>query len=161
VFNAKIQSLDNRDNIEVTYLLGQVLSDFEQFKIFKMLPGYEKYYVPCSEYLYKNLQPILDDLLFLGNSYETLFDRFEIFLALDDAYKRVKKGLEAWGPVGRFGWKYKRGGENNIVKEIFEEANSKKENWEPLKAGLFGGSFEDFTQVFLEFEKLIASLYWY
>src|SRR5437667_8371549 len=48
---------------------------------FKLLPGYQRNFVPKSEYLFKRLQPPLEDQLFLGLSYESLFDRFDILLA--------------------------------------------------------------------------------
>ncbi|NTU50275.1 MAG: hypothetical protein HGA87_05245 [Desulfobulbaceae bacterium] len=46
--------------------------------MFKKLPGHEKNYVPLSEYLFKILQPKLDDILFIGRNYERSFDEFEV-----------------------------------------------------------------------------------
>ena len=73
---------------------------------FKQLPGYENHYTPRSEYLLKLLQPLLEDLLFLGVGYEPLFDRFEVLYAMQHAYDRKQDGAGTWGPVGRFGWKH-------------------------------------------------------
>lgn len=41
---------------------------------FRMLPDMERKYVPRSEHIFKRLQPVLEDQLFLGRSYESLFD---------------------------------------------------------------------------------------
>jgi len=80
---------------------GAILYVSEQFK---RLPGHEKQYVPRSEYLFKLLQPSLEDALFLGRTYESTFDRFEILLALTFAdIREPKRGGDVWGPPGRFG----------------------------------------------------------
>lgn len=73
---------------------------------FKQLPGHEHQYVPRSEYLFKLLQPTLDDLLFLGRDYEQDFDRFEVLLTLvyaDLEQEQFKGSHGIWGPIGRFG----------------------------------------------------------
>ncbi len=49
---------------------------------FRLLPGHERHLVPRSEYLFKFLQPEIEDSLFLGRSYETYFDEFEVIWAL-------------------------------------------------------------------------------
>jgi len=113
--------------------------DVTRADLFKSLPGHERQYAPKSEYLFKTLQPMLEDLLFLGTSYERLFDRFEVLYALvvadcnyDETYKRL------WGPPGRFGWKLRDG--NNPFSDIIAEAEREQGDWPPLRAGLFGGS---------------------
>ena len=68
---------------------------------FKQLPGHARHHMPRSEHLRTRQQPLLDDLLFLGRTYDRHFDRFEIFLAL--TYADSTDG--AWGPPGRFAWK--------------------------------------------------------
>ena len=47
---------------------------------FKQIPDHERNYAPMSEYLFKLLQPLLDDILFIGKSYERVFDEFEVIL---------------------------------------------------------------------------------
>lgn len=158
LFNTKIESLYNADREETILSIGKAILDLERVKIFKTLPEHGKYYIPRSEYLFKVLQPIFDDLLFLGRSYETFFDRFEIFLALVHADYYDKKGHGVWGPVGRFGWKYRR---NNIIKEIFEEAKSKQGEWLPIKAGFFNGSIDRFAEICQQYEKIISKLPWF
>ena len=86
---------------------------------FKLLPGYEQNYTPQSEYLFKRMQPLVEDILFVGNRYEALFDRFELFYAL--SYADYSDGT--WGHPGRFAWKYfGRGGENNPFTALLDEA---------------------------------------
>ncbi|MFO0985032.1 MAG: hypothetical protein U1E76_25435 [Planctomycetota bacterium] len=100
-------------------------------RLFKLLPGHERNYVPKSEYLFKVVQPRLDDLLFLGSSYERLFDRFEVFQALAhaDFMSRGKEYPNVWGPLGRYAWKHRRGLQspfNDVVTEARVEMARRK-----------------------------------
>jgi len=144
---------------ELTLSIGEAMLELERTKAFKQLPGHERHYVPCSEYLFKLLQPILDDLLFLGRDYEQYFDRFEVLLALVHADLEKVDRDHIWGPVGRFGWKF-RDGAVNPLKEILVEAERQKESWGPLKAGLFGGDYSRFKTISSEYVKSIAGLNW-
>jgi len=56
--------------------------EVDRLELFKQLPGHERQFTPRSEYLFKRLQPEIEDLLFLGNSYDDIFDRFEMLYAL-------------------------------------------------------------------------------
>ena len=100
----------------------------ELHNTFKIFPGHERNLVPRSEYLFKLLQPQLEEILFLGQSYEPLFDRFEMFIAL--VYADITES--DWGPIGRFGWKHSRGREN-IYENLLKEAESQKVDWPPIK----------------------------
>lgn len=139
--------------------VGESMLELVRSKAFKLLPDHERHYSPQSEYLFKLLQPNLDNLLFLGQTYEALFDRFEVLLALvhADSYK-----YGCWGPYGRFAWKYRsRGRESNPFTEIVEEGKSREKDWAPLRAGLFGGSFDRFSQVAAEYEENIRRVDWF
>lgn len=128
---------------------------------FKFIPGHERHYVPESEYLFGSLQPVVDDVLFVGQRFEPLFDRYEVFHALVMADLTEKAGRRAWGPLGRFGWKYNslRVEENPFV-NVVNEAEEKKQEWAPLRAGLFDGSYERFAFVVGEYARLLRDLHW-
>lgn len=128
---------------------------------FKTLPGHERNYAPQSEYLFKLLQPSLDDLLFLGTDYEAHFDWFEVVMALEHAeeYSRLKHG-RVWGPIGRFGWKYHRE-DSSPFHRVVAEAESKGDSWPPVRVGLFGGSIERFKEIASEYRGLLAKLNWW
>ncbi len=129
---------------------------------FKMLPGHERHFVPLSEYLFKTLQPALEDLLFLGNSYEDAFDRFEVLLALSHADLRNSKGYDVWSPPGRFGWKGRFGTGRSPYADIFNEADRDGTAWAPVVAGLFDGSIDRFISVArLYNEQVLSRLQWY
>jgi hypothetical protein len=127
---------------------------------FKQIPGHERNYTPLSEYLFKVLQPRLDDTFFLGKNYETAFDDFEVFLALATADMRQAKDKNAWGPIGRFGWKH-HNRDNGPLALVVVEARSKKESWPPLRAGMFGGSFGRFDTVATQYLEMVGRLNWF
>jgi len=143
-------------------IVVKALLEIQRSDIFKTLPGYERFYVPKNEYLFKALQPSLDDLLFFGNSYEALFDKLEIFVALVYADLKFDDRGEVWGPPGRFAYKHReRSSLESPFVEIMNEANSQGTSWAPFKAGFFSGSLERFNKISSEYEKLIGKLNWF
>jgi hypothetical protein len=123
---------------------------------FKTLPGHERHHVPRSEYLYKALQPVLEDLLLLGRRYEALYDEFEVLLALD--YADLMKNQ--WGPPGRFAWKHRAMNDGGPFRHVIEDSESKGGEWGPLKAGLFGGSQERLKKDIETITAMIGNLPW-
>ena len=143
---------------DLTSVLAIVSSISDLHDYFKLLPGHERQYVPRSEYLFKLLQPNLDDLFFLGTDYETFFDTFEVLLALEHAHQNFR----GWGPVGRFGWKHERGGTASPFHRVLSEAVNSGTNWQPIKVGMFGGSLDRFTEVAKQYEQnILAKLAWF
>ena len=144
---------------ELTLSIGEAILEIERIEAFKQLPGHERHYAPRSEYLFKLLQPMFDDLLFLGRDYERYFDHFEVLLALVHADLEQVERSHIWGPVGRFGWKLKDP-DANPLKDVIDEAERQKESWGPLHAGLFGGDYSRFENISTEYVKLVSSLNW-
>ncbi|MES9900694.1 MAG: caspase family protein [Sedimenticola sp.] len=129
--------------------------------VFKRIPEHERQYTPISEYLYRLLQPGLDDLFFLGKGYESVFDEFEILFALVVADIKKQDDSHIWGPVGRFGWKNSSHGISPFQK-LRDEAARQKTNWGPIKAGMFGGDYTRFEVIAEEYQKeILAQLRWY
>lgn len=120
---------------------------------FNRIPGHERNYTPVSEYLFKLLQPTLDDLLFLGKGYEASFDKFEILFALATADSYKQSDAYIWGPIGRFGWKHKSFRQNSPFDKLVKEAAEYREKWPPLEGGLFGGKYERFNAIVEHFQK--------
>jgi len=142
--------------------IGDEILELERSDAFKQLPGHERYHVPRSEYLFKLLQPELDDDLFLGKEYESLFDRFEVFLALTNATMRKRNDNHVWGPVGRFGWKVQnRTGRENPLVDVIQEAKDQGIDWPPFSAGLFGRDRVLFLAAADEYAQLVARLGWW
>jgi hypothetical protein len=161
ILTAKIGTLPHTQPIPLTLATINETGDLHQ--AFKQLPSYERLYVPKSEYLFKLLQPMLDDLLFLGRDYEQNFDRFEVLLCLvyaDLDSQEHTRPTGIWGPIGRFGWKFKHR-DINPFKDILTEASKQRESWPPLKAGLFGGEYTRFEKIASEFSEIMVNLPWF
>ena len=128
---------------------------------FKKIPDHERQYTPLSEYLYKLVQPELDDMLFLGKGYEDVFDEFEILFALVVADLKKQEGSYVREPIGRFGWKNRRHGTSPFQK-LRNEAAQYKNNWGPIKAGMFGGQYERYEEIAELYQKeILTQLRWY
>ena len=158
---AKIASVEHRAKTEFfVESVANAISQLTDTDVFKQLPGHERQHTPMSEYLFKSLQPALDDVLFIGKSYEAAFDEFEVIFALVVADIRLTQTNHAWGPIGRFGWKG-RWGESSPLTRVIDEATAAGENWEPLRAGLFGGSLARFRATAEPFKNSVAQLNWW
>lgn len=108
------------------------LSDGTQ--LFKLLPGLDRKYVPCSEHLFEVLGQLLSEVLYLGSDFEPSFDVFEILRAIEYAHLSDR----GWGPIGRFGWRIHD--HANSWQRLMAEAQTAGDSWPPLVAGLCGGS---------------------
>lgn len=158
LLKTKVGSSNSREESTPLLLsLGSALAQLHD--AYKLLPEHERLYTPRSEYLFKLLQPRLEDLLFLGRDYEDLFDRFEVLLALIHASER--EGYNVWGPVGRFGWKQAARGENSPLNQVYRDAKALGDEWPPLKAGFFGGKFSQFEETWQKYTEIINGLGWY
>ncbi|MDP3776462.1 caspase family protein [Methylotenera sp.] len=154
------EGLSNTDSREDKYFIEKIARSISNLHdAFKALPGYERNYVPMSEYLYKIIQPKLDDTLYIGKGYERSYDEFEILLALVHADIQSKDNGHVWGPIGRFGWKHKR--HSSPFNELIEKAKLEKENWGPVKSGLFEGKVERFLEVAEKYKANLDGLHWY
>lgn len=146
---------------ELALAIGQPILDLIRADAFKQLPGHERQYVPHSEYLFKLLQPMLDDLLFLGRDYENNYDRFEVLLSL--VYidlEQEENRQHIWCPVGRFAWKF-HNSDTNPLKDIIAEADRQKESWGPLNAGLFSGDYSHFKDIASKIMDFLPRLNWH
>lgn len=138
------------------------MRDMARMNIFQRIPGHEKHYCPRSEYLYKSLQPYIDDLLLLGKGYNIHFDHFEILLALQTADLFEQNKNHIWGPIGRFGWKHtSRVYDSSPYKDLLKDAIPQADKWLPIQAGLFNSSFERFVQIASKFQEKLDKLPYY
>ena len=163
IFNTRLGGhISGRGTQEAISATVSEILELDRNDMFKRLPGYERNYVPRSEYLFTAVQPAIEDLLFLGRSYEELFDRFEIFYALTYADLEDQKGHHFWGPPGRFGWKARSlGRSGGPYAALVAEATSAGDAWPPLRSGFFGGSIERFQEVAQRYEsELLSKLPW-
>jgi len=154
ILETKISGQTNHNKtLTILTLTGNRMSEIN--KMFKLIPEYERRLVPRSEYLFKHLNPILEDTLYLGKSYETLFDKFEIISALDYAYLTGGD----WAPLGLYCLKNNR--IDDPLSPFLEEAKTKKSDWPILKAGFFNSEYTVFESTSRDLKKRIEKLGWY
>lgn len=160
IFFTKLGSTDYDSSASYfVHKAGNVAGDLAD--AFKKIPDHERQYTPLSEYLYKLVQPELDDMLFLGKGYEDVFDEFEVLFALVVADLRKQEDSHFWGPIGRFGWKNRRGRISPFQK-LRNEAAQHRNDWGPIKAGMFGGQYERYEEVAELYQKeILTNLRWY
>lgn len=161
LFLTQLPSNEYRDRSDTfVEAVSTGLLQLNRANAFQQIPGHERNYTPHSEYLFKILQPRLDDTFFLGKNYETVFDEFEVILALAIADIELVNNGRAWGPIGRFGWKHRSRTSSPLAK-VINDARLKKESWPPLRNGMFGGDFQRFDKAATEYLQLVSGLNWF
>lgn len=156
---ATVQTRRGRNQRPAGLILADAAAEMASASVFEQLPDYREKLVPRSEYLFKRLQPTLEDMLFLGREYEVEFDRFEILWALETAQMNSRLGGSFWGPLGRFTWKHSRTlRSEDAFARLRKKADAAGEDWPPLTAGLFEGSYDTFKRCWEEYEQLIGNM---
>ena len=121
------------------YLLLVVCDNMSDLNIdFKVFFPQKDYRYPLSEYLYKDLQPVLDDFLYVGDEYPELFISSEILISVFYALKNYNEDkVNVWGPLGRYTYqmiystrKLEKFPINKVIEKIGLYSNiSNKENF--------------------------------
>lgn len=57
----------------MAYLAAEGILQATRAELFKFIPGHERQYAPAREYLFKTIQPKLEDALLVGTDYEEQF----------------------------------------------------------------------------------------
>jgi Caspase domain len=139
--------------------MSKAILGLNRMDAFKRIPGHERHFTPMSEYLFKILQPPLDNALFVGADYERAFDEFEVLFALSVVDLRMQRNEHVWAPTGRFGWKQQHG--KGPLAIVMDEARAAEEDWAPLRAGLFGGKAERFKAAAEPYLERVSNLQWW
>lgn len=124
----------------------------------RCLPGQDRKYTPLSDHLFITLRPAFGDLQLDDPAFEDAFDYFEYLQGLAFVHLNSTGG---WGPVGRFGWRWRRWpSETSKFDRVREEAQQAGEDWGPLRAGLFSGELQTFLEVEENYRKMVSELSW-
>src|SRR5690606_25715784 len=144
VFYTVVGSPEQRSNdVYFAEAISEGMLALTRMNVFNKLPGHEKNFVPLSEYLFKILQPKLDDLFLGGKHYERSFDCYVVMLPLPATDLNKPSNHNLWGPSGRFAWNHRHAG-TAPLQRVLDEAKSTRERCGPIRAGLFGGSVDRF-----------------
>ena len=159
--NVSVRHYRAPEGLSALYMLDPIRVMKQQ--VGRELSGKERNYTPLSDHLFEVLRPLLQPILPDEWEYERAFDRFEYlrFLLHVDAFNDDLENIH--GPVGRFGWHYRRfhGSDNGPVsKQIEEIAQEKGENWGLLQNGAFSGSMKRFKEVKEAADNRVEKLGW-
>jgi hypothetical protein len=143
VFDAPVCDDSDResDHVAIPYVMSRIAKAHDAFKL---VPGHERHHVPRSEYMLQRIQPLADDALFMGDTYERVFDELEALIALS-AIERGKHELgSGWMPPGRFVWKEQHR-TNTPLSSIEATLERQGDGWEGLS--LFIGGREEVEEL--------------
>lgn len=110
----------------------------------------QRYYNPMSIFLLEELRPLFKDYFVVNSEYENTFYSWERLKSLMYGYNKCYI-IEFSIPLGEFTRKeveYKVRGMGKEPYTIFwESADSLKNEWPPIKQGMFGGRYENYKEI--------------
>lgn len=113
------------------------------------------YCYPFSLFFLRQLEPVFKDYFITESEYENVFYIWEHLKSLMYGYNKCSL-IEFSVPMSNFLYKrneYKiRHKEPEPYTLFFEEADKLKNNWEPIKQGMFGGSYDNYKQIYEQAE---------
>jgi hypothetical protein len=134
----------------VTKSMTVAILDGDVPEALRDLLGIARRFAPLGEYFHEQLRPLFRDIEPDDRAYDCLFDRFDCLLSLTYGHL-VGKNERKYMPVVRFGW---RRCEGHDALEYFKAEQAKEGgNWLPLKAGMFGGDPQRFSELVLTLEE--------
>lgn len=140
---------------------SSAFNSIEYYKIFKKIKVHERHFTPISEYIFKQLQPVLEDYFLLGYEYEILFDKYEILMALQQIAELDGEKDYLFAPVGRFGWKYRESPyTKDPYKQFIELIKSEGIESKIIKTGFFNGNLGRFNYSDEKLRQLMTNLGW-
>ncbi len=129
------------------YLLGSTHWNYETWN---ELIG-QRYYYPISHFLLKELRPFFNNHFVVDSEYENTFYIWERLKSLVYGYNKCYILREFSIPLGQFvrserEYKFRGVGEEPYI-IFWESADSLKNEWPPIKQGMFGGRYENYKEI--------------
>lgn len=135
-------------------LLSLLSGTYWTYETWNNLMG-ANYYYPFSFFFLKQLDSIFKDYFITDSEYENVFYMWEHLRSLLYGYNKCYL-VEFSVPMGNFfrqrmEYKMRSKGQEPYTL-FFEEADKLKNNWEPIKQGMFGGSYDNYKQTYDQVE---------
>lgn len=110
---------------------------------------------PYSQLVMAIIKPVLKEVFFDENEFSTYFYTWEHFASLLCRYYKCCSFMDDWNPIGSFIRKRVSllRNEDDFYTSFFKTATVEKDNWEPLKQGLFNGSYSDYASTYKDSEE--------
>lgn len=139
------------------YLLSKLHSCYWERDDINRLNG-TRYRTPISTILSMQLRPYFEKEIFSESEYISIFCIFEYLLSLN--FKHID-GISYdpdWVPWGEYKWRavnFMRGN-NDLYSTFFAQADIQKNNWEPVKQGMFDGKYEVYRKLKTEVDDFLS-----
>lgn len=117
----------------------------------------QNYKTPLSTYINNKLRPYFQTHIVNDNDFNNYFDAFEYFLSLNYMFN-VNIG---WAPWGQYQWRNNgfRKSIKNILTDLIEEAEHMKNDWLPLKSGMFDRDYNKYIQTKKKLDDFLKDIY--
>jgi hypothetical protein len=114
---------------------------------------------PVSEHLFSILREALRQTVPDDRRYRQCAERFEYFLGGLHADLRHSRNEQVTGPMGAFATSYvhQLDPRSYVPNKIMKELRDQKDDWPPLKAGLFGGSLAKCGTVLSQYNEYVEA----
>lgn len=114
----------------------------------------KQYQYPFSRFYLDKIKPVCNSLFASADDFKSTYYIWEHFKALLYGYNKCYMfGFHV--PTGMFYDVWKSDKRHPSVL-YFNEAEKQRESWEPIKQGLFGGSYDEYKAVFDQVEKYLS-----
>lgn len=117
---------------------------------------------PLSTWLYAHLKnTFLDTFISSDAEYKSIFCIFEYLLSMN--YLHIVKelpGYGTWVPWGQYQWQryeFMRN-ENNLFITFFKDAEIQKDNWQPIKEGMFDNKYSTYTTIKTQVDDFLKTI---
>jgi NAD-dependent SIR2 family protein deacetylase len=114
-----------------------------------------------NRHLFEALKGPFAELLPIDDEYQRNFNTFEYLLTLIHADLQAKVNVSDsyfWGPRGLFMSERERRNGSPTMTTVKKQAEELRNEWPPLKAGLFDGSYERFEKVLAGVQDVLGSI---
>jgi hypothetical protein len=102
------------------------------------------------------------NILFILKPYYNNIFYTQVLFALSVVDYRLQNDQLPYAPVGRFGWKhFSINSDDAPLNRVINEGINQKQNWKPLKEGLFNRDYTRFEIAATNYQQKISKLGWY
>jgi len=119
----------------------------QEWELLDAPPG-QRHTTPVSDRLNALIKREIPGLAGNDDDFDELFDRLEVLAALSYLNRTVSQDFDInqaiFLPWGRFIWRMQR---SEAIRAWLLQADTERESWPPIAAGMFNGSFNRFSQL--------------
>jgi len=120
----------------------------------------QNYKTPISTYVNQKLQPLLSHIIYSKADFNDVFKIFEYLLSLNYLNIVGEKYGDVWTPWGEFMWRGRLWNlnEDTMYKDFFSKADIEKDNWQPIKDGMFDKSYDVYVETKTKVDEFLRKL---